>query len=212
MIPGFSDKFTSIFAPFAVYWILSFFFHLVDVSGYFEDYRIHEPEEEKKKNRVTVKQVIWAVLFQQAIQTALALVWLEDDDVSVGPFRDHQSDIRGYSGVIDSIVMSVLGNKVGRSVVQRYGDELASFTYWWAVPIFQFFFASSVSPKFQFRRILIVVPPDSCWTPGNTFSTAIFTPTSSSTAISTRGITDSTSRTHSAPSTITRSKDSSSTR
>ena len=142
MIPGFSDKFTSIFAPFAVYWVFSFFFHLVDTSGLFEQYRIHEPEEEKKKNRVTVKQVIWAVLFQQAIQTALALVWLEDDDASVGPFRDHQGDIRGYSRVIDSIVMSVLGNKLGRSAVQRYGDEMASFTYWWAVPIFQFFFAS----------------------------------------------------------------------
>ena len=151
MIPGFSDKFTSIFAPFAVYWILSAFFHVIDVSGLFEDYRIHEPEEEKKKNRVTVKQVILAVLLQQVIQTALALVWLEDDDVSVGPFRDHQGDIRGYSGVIDGIVLSVLGKQLGRSVVNRYSDELASFTYWWAVPLFQFFFASSVIVHFSFR-------------------------------------------------------------
>lgn len=137
-----SDKFTSIFAPFAVYWLFSGFFHIVDTCGLFEDYRIHEPEEEKAKNRVTVKQVIWAVLLQQLIQTALGLVWLEDDDPAVGPFRDHSGDIIQYAGYINSSIKFIAGPTLARAFDQRFGQTFASWSYWWAVPIFQFFFAS----------------------------------------------------------------------
>lgn len=142
LVAGFSDKYLSIFAPFAIYWLFSAVFHLVDVSGWFEAYRLHEPEEEKAKNRVTVKQVIWAVLLQQAIQTALALVWLEDDDPTVGPFRDHAGDILKYVGYTSKIASVVLGQSWGSTAMKQYGAGVANWMYWWGVPVFQFFFAS----------------------------------------------------------------------
>jgi sphinganine C4-monooxygenase len=94
------------------------------------------------KNRVTVKQVIWAVLLQQVIQTALGLAWLEDDDPLTGPFRDHAGDIANYFNFTTSTLLFVLGKNWGSTVVKQHGHALASWMYWWGVPTFQFFFAS----------------------------------------------------------------------
>lgn len=196
------DKFTSVFAPFAIYWIFSLFFHAIDTSGLFEQYRIHEPEDEKKKNRVTVKQVIWGVLLQQVIQTALALVWLEDDGEGMGPFRDHASSLLGWKEFV--------GKVAGKATMDRFGDSFAQGMYWWAIPVFQFFFASYVPlPR---ERNLTHSFPDSYSTPGSTSSTATSTPTNSSTATCTRGTTGCTCPTRSEPSTTIRWRVSYSTR
>lgn len=142
IVAGVSDKYLSIFAPFAIYWVFSGFFHLVDTSLLFEKYRIHEPAEEKAKNRVTVRQVLIMVLFQQAIQTLLALVWLEDDDPTVGPFRDHAGDLATYTRYTSMVVTAVVGKESTSMIMKRAGASLAEWMYWWGVPIFQFFFAS----------------------------------------------------------------------
>lgn len=144
LIPGFSDVYFSIVAPFVAYWIVSFLFLLIDISGLsiFERHRIHAPEETKSKNKVTMKQVIWAVLFQQVIQTALGLAWLREDDPAFGPFRDHGDSIDKYSKVTASLAVALLGKTLGSEAVKRYGTSLGTWLYWWGIPTVQFLFAA----------------------------------------------------------------------
>lgn len=144
VIPGISDKYLSILSPFAAYWILSLFFTVIDNLNWdmFERYRIHEPEELKKKNRVTARQVVLAVLLQQAIQTAMGLVWLEDDSAEIGPMRDHYGDLRGYERIVSKVVVTLLGKNLGGTVLSQAGGGLTSWVYWWGVPIVQYFFAA----------------------------------------------------------------------
>lgn len=88
-----------------------------------------------------------AVLFQQLIQTALGLVWLEDDDAAVGPFRDHAADLSRYAGYVNKVVQIVgLGAGAGAAgEPKEWVGQVAQWMYWWGIPIFQFFFASYVS-------------------------------------------------------------------
>ncbi|KAK4704961.1 sphinganine C4-monooxygenase, partial [Phenoliferia sp. Uapishka_3] len=144
LIKGIPDKYSSLFAPFATYWIVSLLFHLIDISNLpiFEKYRIHEPDEVKSKNRVTVRQVLLAVFFQQAIQTGLGLYWIEDDDPAYGPFRNHAADLDKYAAWVGRIAVVALGKEWGMEVVKKYGAGVASWAYWWAVPVGQFFLAA----------------------------------------------------------------------
>src|SRR6266542_1360466 len=72
LIDGIPDHFLTIAAPVIGYWYLSLFFHFLDISEwkFLDKYRIHESAEVKSKNLVTKSQVVWAVVFQQVIQTA----------------------------------------------------------------------------------------------------------------------------------------------
>lgn len=108
----------------------------------FEQYRIHEPDEVKSKNRVTVRQVLVAVFAQQAIQTVLGLWWLGDEDPAYGPFRDHAADLDKYAGWVASAAIAVLGKELGRALVRTCGPDVASWLYWWGVPVAQFFLAA----------------------------------------------------------------------
>ena len=79
-----------------------------------------------------------AVLFQQVVQTLLALVWLEDDSDDMGPFRNHQGSVEGYQNLVGGLIGKKLVNLVGRDGMESIGNGI----YWWAIPIFQLFFAS----------------------------------------------------------------------
>ncbi|KAL8280169.1 hypothetical protein RQP46_007499 [Phenoliferia psychrophenolica] len=152
VIRGIPDKYSSLFAPFATYWIVSLAFHFIDQSGWalFEQYRIHEPDEVKRKNRVTVRQVLVAVFAQQAIQTVLGLWWLGDEDPAFGPFRDHGADLDKYAGWVAQAAIAVLGKDGGRAVVKHCGASVASWMYWWGVPIAQFFLAAFILDTWQY--------------------------------------------------------------
>lgn len=144
--PGISDRYMSILAPFITYWVASLFFQTIDSLNlpFFEQHRLHEPEEVKTKNRVTVRQVVVAVLFQQFVQTLLGIVWLEDDDPAYGPMRDHAEAVGWYHAVLAKAAVSVLGGAMGSEVIKGYGASAASWVYWWGVPTVQLFFAASV--------------------------------------------------------------------
>lgn len=141
VFPPIPDVCVSIAAPFVAYWVLSSIFHLVDIShlSFFEQYRIHESEEAKSRNLVSVGQVVRAVLFQQLVQTVLGLLWLKEDDKEIGPFRDHQADLARYF-----FWLKWAAKQVGVSDVtfQRWGGEATSWLYWWGIPVAQFFFAA----------------------------------------------------------------------
>jgi len=145
VIPGLSDKYLSIIAPFLTYWVLSLLFSLLDWAQLpaIERYRIHEGVEAKTRNRVTIKQVVYMVLFQQVLQTALGLYWLEDDDERYGPFRDHPAEISAYGQAIARALAVVLPTNSLQAVDKAgWVKKLASVSYWWVVPVAQFLLAA----------------------------------------------------------------------
>ncbi|CAO3595325.1 unnamed protein product [Absidia cylindrospora] len=68
-----ADEILALWVPIAAYWIYSMIFHFLMIAKipYFEQYRIHSPEDSDKRNRVSVKRVLGMVTLQQAIQILL---------------------------------------------------------------------------------------------------------------------------------------------
>lgn len=73
MLSWITDKHLSLLAPVAVYWVMSFFFYVIDKYQIFERYRIHTTEE-LNKNIVSLPEVLRAVFSQHIIQTAAGLI------------------------------------------------------------------------------------------------------------------------------------------
>lgn len=69
-----SDEVLGTFAPIVVYWLYSGMYHVLMTVPRFSKYRLHSVEDEKRKNLVTVPQVVRGVLLQQAIQVVVALL------------------------------------------------------------------------------------------------------------------------------------------
>ncbi|OBU00714.2 hypothetical protein VE01_01073 [Pseudogymnoascus verrucosus] len=74
LIPYISDFYLSLLAPFAAYWVLSLFFHYIDVMDKWPQYRLHTPAEILKRNRVSRYEVARDVIIQQIIQTAVGAI------------------------------------------------------------------------------------------------------------------------------------------
>jgi sphinganine C4-monooxygenase len=69
-----SEEVLGTFAPIVVYWLYSGMYHILLGLPSLAKYRLHSVEDEKKKNLVTVPQVVRGVLLQQAVQVAVAFL------------------------------------------------------------------------------------------------------------------------------------------
>jgi sphinganine C4-monooxygenase len=157
------DHLLTLAVPIIAYWSFSLFFHFLDISGWkwLDKYRIHESEEIKKRNLVGRSHVAMAVAFQQVLQTLMGLVWLENENIGTGSVASAARLARAVKGLqkwekflepaVDFVVGRV-GVGAGEKGAGLYfmdtavGKEdllamAAYFTYWWAIPIFQFAFA-----------------------------------------------------------------------
>lgn len=158
VVPGVSDKYLSLFLPFVIYWAASLFYHALDVLQlpFTEKYRLHEPEEISKRNRVSMARVIWMVLLQQLIQTALGLLVLEDDAVVLKQtFADHQGRIVSLAHAMRSYSATVVGLDWQPTVTRiLFGsqdtNQAAWWLYWWGIPIAQLWFAFFVMDAWQY--------------------------------------------------------------
>ncbi|TIC19018.1 hypothetical protein E3Q13_01600 [Wallemia mellicola] len=149
IIPGLSDKATSLILPVLAYWVFSLFFHALDQVSSLDKYRIHPPEELTTKNKVTVKQVIKAVLIQQVVQTALGFVVMDDLD-EYRSDNGHIAAMIGYSGYITSFLKLALGPSITMNLLSQYGKSITHFTYWWIIPAIQFVWACFVMDTHQY--------------------------------------------------------------
>ncbi|ROV99009.1 hypothetical protein VSDG_03817 [Cytospora chrysosperma] len=82
-LPWISDFWLSIVAPHIVYWVISGFFHLIDVFDLFPQYRLHTPEEISQRNLATRWQVARDVIVEQVIQMFTAAVLSLTDPVQM---------------------------------------------------------------------------------------------------------------------------------
>jgi sphinganine C4-monooxygenase len=131
LIHGIPDYILTLAAPVIAYWGLSLCFHALDISGWkwLEKYRIHDSEEVQARNTATRSEVVWAVILQQVIQTALGLISLSDESTHV---VNHAQQLRHVASFLDSPAFTTFGER------PYIFAHAANFLYWWGVPTFQF--------------------------------------------------------------------------
>ncbi|KDN40249.1 hypothetical protein K437DRAFT_227433 [Tilletiaria anomala UBC 951] len=153
LVHGISDKYLSLILPIICYWGLSTVYHFLDEwqHPFFEKYRIHEPEEVTKRNKVSKTRVVAMVLVQQLIQTALGIFVLEDDEVvHKQVFADHKAHIRSIGVSLARVVVNIFGMKQGMQMLTAFGTGVGEWIYWWGVPIAQFALALIVMDTWQY--------------------------------------------------------------
>ncbi|ADV19533.1 C4-hydroxylase [Cryptococcus gattii E566] len=154
LLPFMSDKHLSLAAPVLAYWLYSFFFHFLDTAqfSYFEKRRIHDSPEVLARNKVTVTQVIKAVILQHVIQTVLGIFWLEDDEAIFRRevMKDHLAAMSNLSPWVADGVLLVLGRRVGEQVLKRNGEAIVRWMYWWGIPALQMLLAFFVIDTWQY--------------------------------------------------------------
>lgn len=69
LVPGISDVWLQMLSPIVAYWVVSLFFHILDVFDFCAEYRLHTPAEVLKRNHVSRYEVFRDVILQQIIQT-----------------------------------------------------------------------------------------------------------------------------------------------
>lgn len=74
LIPYLPDIYLSPILLIAAYWLVSFFFHYIDVNDIWPQYRLHTPAEILKRNHVSRYEVARDVIVQQIIQAAVGIV------------------------------------------------------------------------------------------------------------------------------------------
>jgi sphinganine C4-monooxygenase len=72
--PYISDLGLTLLAPIAAYWILSLFFHLIDVYDVWPQYRLHTPAEILKRNHASRYEVARDVIIQQIVQVGVGAI------------------------------------------------------------------------------------------------------------------------------------------
>lgn len=139
LLPGIcSDVVLALLAPVFIYWAVAGVFHLIDYLElpYFEKHRIHESKEITSRNKVTISDVVKAVIIQQSIQTILGLSVLDEEVHTTGAV--HAANLDRYSKWLAWTILSVFGSRSGQRIMLHYGPRLTLFTYWWFIPALQF--------------------------------------------------------------------------
>lgn len=72
-IPFIPDNILTLLLPVVAYWVVSMFFHWIDVNDLCSQYRLHTPAEVLKRNHVSRWDVVRDVIIQQVIQTGFGL-------------------------------------------------------------------------------------------------------------------------------------------
>jgi len=136
LVDNLPDHLLTLAVPVIAYWSLSLVFHALDVSGWkwLDKYKLHESEELKKKNLVRKSEVVFAVIFQQIIQTFMGLLWL-------------QEEVDTTSAARAALVMKGLQRwqRILEPLAGKFVVRVAWFMYWWAIPLFQFLSAMYVA-------------------------------------------------------------------
>lgn len=134
-----SDETLSLVVPIVAYWGYSLFFQILDSLDWslLNKYRIHESAEVKTRNRVTKTDVLLAVIFQQVVQTALGIYWINGDE-------DVHSCLTDLGSIRNAVVFGarhLLGEPTAVQFLRAYGPVSVWFLYWWAIPLGQLVFA-----------------------------------------------------------------------
>ena len=140
LLDGVPDHYLALAVPVIAYWVLSSFFHLLDISTFkwLDKYRIHESEEVKSRNLVSRTDVLIAVIFQHIVQTGMGYWWMEEKPT--GSQVDHVANMLHLAPTFAHLVTLVLGQQSGQQFLAERGVDGLYTLYWWAIPLAKFFF------------------------------------------------------------------------
>ncbi|KAI0759596.1 sphingosine hydroxylase [Trametes elegans] len=144
------DHYFALAVPVIAYWALSGVFHLLDISGWrwLDKYRIHDSTEVKTRNLVTRTRVVWMVLLQHALQTALGVWWIEE--APAGANVDHVGHMLAMAPAMASAIERVFGAEYGAQLLATKGGHALYTLYWWAIPAAKFFFGMFIIDTYQY--------------------------------------------------------------
>lgn len=139
-----SDKYMSLAIPVAVYWATSLFFFALDVlrPAWSEKFRIHEPAEIARRNRVSVARVVGMVLSQHAVQTLLGILVLVDTPHTATRRLDTDP-------VWDVLHIADWLHAAVRLDADR-ASRVALALYWWMIPWAQLWLGCFVMDAWQY--------------------------------------------------------------
>jgi sphinganine C4-monooxygenase len=107
LVPWVSDVGLALAAPIVVYWILSIFFHIIDVYDIWPQYRLHTPQELLMRNHATRWDVLRDVLIQQVIETVagLTVAYFEPETM----YGKEEYDVAVWARIAEKAIPSMLG-------------------------------------------------------------------------------------------------------
>ena len=128
LLPSLSDSLLTVLAPVPAYWLTAGFFQILDLSNapWLLRHRIHDSAEVASRNRATRAEVFRAIVVQQILQTALAIVWVSEPPAGA----DHAVAMRSIARSI--VALSPVGALDGAAAMVV--APLAYLLYWWAIP------------------------------------------------------------------------------
>ncbi|KAN0105306.1 Fatty acid hydroxylase superfamily domain containing protein [Russula decolorans] len=143
LLPALSDSLLTVLAPVPAYWLTAAFFQILDLSNapWLLRHRIHDSAEVASRNRASRLQVFRAVVLQQVIQTALAIVWLSEHPARA----DHAEAMRSIARAL--VALSPLGAFDSAAMAVA---PLAYVLYWWAIPAARLLLAMVVLDTWQY--------------------------------------------------------------
>ncbi|KAF2461983.1 protein SUR2 [Lineolata rhizophorae] len=153
------DAYLALALPVVGYWVVSLFFHALDVFDLCPQHRLHTPAEVLARNHVSRADVLRDVLFQQVLQTLTglllaladgpAMVGREEYDVAVWGrrLRVAQSALPALLGLV-GLDATGLGLKLAKAGWPQLGGALAGGKYPWAAHPIVVEGVRSVAPGF----------------------------------------------------------------
>ena len=137
-----SDYLLSVLGPVAAYWLLSGLFEILDRGDWewLRKYKIHESSEVTSRNRVTKKDVLAAVILQQAIQITLGYFWMDSTTKNGGPTSMHIPRMEALAPTILRSLEALFGHRAAAFLWLHKAQDLIYYVYWWAIPLAQLVF------------------------------------------------------------------------
>ena len=134
-----SDLWLSLLGPVAAYWLLCGLFEILDRGDWewLQKYKIHETPGAASRNKVTKKQVITAVIFQQVAQITLGYFWMEADVETGGPISMHVPRMEVIAPTILRSLELLFGRHLAAYLWRHKAQDLVYYVYWWAIPLAQ---------------------------------------------------------------------------
>ena len=87
LISWFPDAYLSIVGPIAAYWLVSAFFHIIDVYDFWPQYRLHTPAEIASRNRATRYEVFRDVVLRFLTSSAHLVIHASTVRADLGILR-----------------------------------------------------------------------------------------------------------------------------
>jgi len=134
-----SDPWLPVVVPFTAHWLLCAFFEVLDRAGWewLEKYRVQESSEVTSRNLVTKRQVLTAVLFQQAIQFVFTWIWMDPSMNQGGPVAMHVSQMEIIAPGILRCLEALFGHRLATFLWFHKAQDFVYYAYWWGIPLAQ---------------------------------------------------------------------------